>query len=75
MNTRVPRNLHSHEVILDWRYLEWLIDAIWKSTMEDGLKDAIRRGVDRKRDSFARTRIPVVEANFAGECWSMSWEK
>ena len=52
-----------------------IIDAIWKSMMEDGLKDAIQRSVDRIRDSFARTRIPVVEEDFAGECWSLSWEK
>ena len=42
---------------------------------EDGLKDAIRGGVDRIRDSFARARIPVVEEDFTGECWSLSWEK
>ena len=41
-----------------------IIDAIWKSITEDGLKDAIRRSVDRIRDSFARTRIPVVEEDF-----------
>ena len=34
--------------------------------MEGGLKDAIRISVDRIRDSFARTRIPVVEEDFAG---------
>ena len=43
-----------------------LIDAIWKSMKEDGLKDAIRRSVNRMRDSFARTRIPVVEEDPAG---------
>ena len=45
-----------------------LIDAIWMSMTEDGLKDAIRRSVDRIRDSFARTRVPVVDEDFAGEC-------
>ena len=33
----------------------------------DGLKDAIRRSVDRIRDSLARACIPVVEEDFAGE--------
>ena len=36
---------------------------------EYGLKDAIRRSVDRIRDSFAKARIPVVEEDYAGECW------
>ena len=49
-----------------------LIDSIWRLMMDDGLKYAIRRGVDRIRDSFVRTRIPVVEEDFAGECWSLS---
>ena len=40
---------------------------------EDGLKDAIRRSVDRIRDSFARTRIPVVGEDYAGEYWSLFW--
>ena len=52
-----------------------LIDAIWRLMLEDGLKDAIRRSVDCIRDSFARARIPVVKEDFAGECWSLSWEK
>ena len=50
-----------------------LIDAIWRLMTEDGLKDAIRRSVDRLRDSLARARIPVVEEDYAGECWSLSW--
>ena len=33
---------------------------------EYGLKDAIRRSVDRIRDSFVRTRIPVAKEDFAG---------
>ena len=49
-----------------------LIDAIWKSMTGYGLKDAIRRNFDRIRDSFARTRIPVIEEDFIGECWSLS---
>ena len=53
-----------------------LIDAIWRLRIEgDGLKYAIRRGVYRIRDSFARTRILVVEEDSAGERWSLSWEK
>ena len=40
-----------------------------------GLKDSIRREVDRIRDSFAGTRIPVVKEEFTGEYWSLSWEK
>ena len=39
---------------------------------EDGLKDAIRRSVDRIRDSFARACIPVVEEDYVGERWSLS---
>ena len=74
MNTRVPRNLHSSEMVLNWvgSIGNGLTDAIWKLKFEDGLKDVIRRSVDRIRDSFARTRIPVVEVDFAGECWSLS---
>ena len=34
---------------------------------EDGLKDAIRMSVDRIRDSLARTCIPVVMKDSAGE--------
>ena len=34
---------------------------------KDGLKDAIRRSVNRIRDSFARARIPVVEEDFIGD--------
>ena len=49
-----------------------LTDAIWKLMMEDGLKDAIRRSVDRIRDSLARVCIPVVEEDYAGECWFLS---
>ena len=45
-----------------------LTDAIWKLMTEDGLKDAIRRSVDRLRDSLARVSIPVVEEDYAGEC-------
>ena len=48
-----------------------LINAIWRLMSEDGLKDAIRRSVDCIRDSFARTRTPVVEEDFAGECSSL----
>ena len=44
-----------------------LIDAIWKLMMEDGLKDAIRRSVNRIRNSFVRARTPVVEEDYAGE--------
>ena len=47
-------------------------DAIWKSMIEDGLKDSIQRSVDRIRDSFARTRVPIVEEDFVGGCWSLS---
>ena len=43
--------------------------------LEDGLKDAIIRNVDRIRDSFARARTLVVEEDYTGECWSLSWEK
>ena len=43
--------------------------------VEDVLKDAIRRSVDRIRESFARTRIPVVEEDHAGARWSLSREK
>ena len=50
-----------------------IIDAIWKLKSEDGLKDAIIRSVDRVRDSFARARIPAVEEDYTGECWSLSW--
>ena len=49
-----------------------LINAIWKLMTENGLKDSIRRSVDRIRDSFARARIPVVEEDFAGEYRSLS---
>ena len=49
-----------------------LIDAIWRLMSDDGLKYAIRRSVDRLRDSLARTRIPVVEEDYTGECWSLS---
>ena len=45
-----------------------LIDAIWKLMSKNGLKDAIRRSVDRMRYSFARARTPVVEEDYAGEC-------
>ena len=38
-----------------------LINNIWRLVSDDGLKDAIRKSVDRIRDSFARARIPVVE--------------
>ena len=44
-----------------------LTDAIWKLLTGDGLKDAIRRSVDRVRDSLARACIPVVEEDSAGE--------
>ena len=49
------------------------IDAIWKLTSEYGLKYVIRRSFDRIRDSFARARIPVIEEDYVGECWSLSW--
>ena len=49
-----------------------LIDAIWRLMTEDGLKDAIRTGVNRIIDSFARSCIPVVEEDFVGEYWSLS---
>ena len=65
MNTRVPRNLRSHS---SSDVGNGLIDAIWRLVSEDGLKDAIRRSVDRIRDSFARTRTPVVEEEYTGEC-------
>ena len=48
------------------------IDAIWRLMMGYGLKDAIRRSVDRVRDSLARACIPVVEEDSAGECCSLS---
>ena len=51
----------------DPKDVDGLINSIWKSMTEDGLKDAIRRSVDRIRNSFARTRIPVVQEDFAGE--------
>ena len=35
--------------------------------MGDGLKDAIRRSVDRIRDSLARACIPTVEEDSARE--------
>ena len=44
-----------------------LTDAIWKLPTGDGLKYAIRRSVDRIRDSLARVCIPVVEEDSAGE--------
>ena len=40
--------------------------------VENGLIDSIRRSVDRIRDSFARAGIPIVEEDFARECWSLS---
>ena len=49
-----------------------LTDAIWGLMMGDGLKYAIRRSVDRVRDSLARACIPVVERDSAGECCSSS---
>ena len=45
-----------------------IIDAIWRLMTGDGLKDAIRRRVDRIRDSLERAYIPVVEEDFVGEC-------
>ena len=49
-----------------------LTDAIWRVMMGDGLRDAIRRSVDRVRDSLVRACIPVVEGDSAGECCSLS---
>ena len=49
-----------------------LIDSIWRLMMGDGLKDAIRRSVDRVRDSLARACISVVEGDSAGEYCSLS---
>ena len=72
MNTRVPRNLHSHEVVLYCDIGNGLTDAIWKVMTENGLKDAIRRSVDLIRDSFARACIPVVEEDYIAECRSLS---
>ena len=77
----MPRNLHSlvQEVMLlveyigEWAYKCHLVVA--REFIGDGLKDSIRRSVDRTRDSFARTRILVVEEDFAGECRFLSWEK
>ena len=42
---------------------------------EDGIKDAIRRSVDRIRYSFARTHTSIGEENSAREYWSLSWER
>ena len=48
-----------------------LTDAIWRLMMGDELKDVIRRSVGRIRDSLARTCIPVIEEDSAGECCSL----
>ena len=44
-----------------------LKDSIWRFMMGDGLKDSLRRSVDRIRDSLARTCISVIEEDSAGE--------
>ena len=71
MNTRVPRNLHSHEVVsalvMSGMGLQMPFGDYWQ---EDGLKDAIWRSVDRIRDSLARTCISVIVEDSAGEAWS-----
>ena len=57
MNTRVPRILHSHEVVLVLRYHKWAYR--FNLEVNDG-RWAYRchLGVDRVRDSLARTCVP-----------------
>ena len=69
MNTRVPRNLHSHEVILigdrEWAYRCHL--EVHRESSEMGLKIPSRKDIGCIRDSFARIPVPAAEEDFTEE--------
>ena len=76
MNTRVPRNLHSSEMILDCvdNIGNGFTYSIWRRLQRifgDGLKDAIENNVDFVRYSFVGILVPVVEEDSAQESWSL----
>ena len=63
LNTRVPRNLHSHEVVFVLWCREWAYRCHLEIWWIGGWAYRCHLDVDRVRDSLARTCIPVKQKN------------
>ena len=72
MNTRVPRNLHSHEVVLVLQCREWAyrcnLEEDDEGSSEMGLKIPSKKYIGCIRDSLVGIPVPAVEEDFTEEC-------